>query len=434
MKLASSRFLALGFVLILVLTACGRATQASPSPSSDDGPPSESVDATSEEPAIEYSQGATDDTIKIGLFAPLSGDASAFGKAQHMIEAIYREAGEINGRTIELVIEDSECDPTTVGLLMAKLIERDQVFMIHGGICSNALIAGLPAIEESGIPFLVNSASTGATTDPPLPNLFHPGLTQPSITAAIGPFVEEAAASLGNRVAIVSQHDEWGLGWLDAFKASIEGTDIELVAEEDIGIEAGDATAQVQRVIAADPDLAVVFAYPQPFSAYLRDANAQGLDVPVMTGNTVQPEEQLDRVGNRDAVMPMFGAYAYKYPVSAPEYDEYRDLLAEYYPQDEFDSNALLAITGALANIEVLERMGNELTWDNWIATMEGLQDFDTPVNASPVTFALYDANDPSTRRGGTLVAFSHLDPATTEGNELVVVRTWEEWEELQPQ
>jgi hypothetical protein len=131
--------------------------------------------------------------------------------------------------------------------------------------------------------------------------------------------------------------------------------------------------------------------------------------------------------------MTMFGAYAYKHPVSAPEYDEYRELLEKYYPQDEFDSNALLAITGALANIEVLTRMGDNLTWDNWIATMEGLENFDTPVNASPVTFAPYDPNDPSTRRGGTIVAFAHLDPAATEGNELVVVQTWEEWEALQP-
>jgi branched-chain amino acid transport system substrate-binding protein len=428
MKLAGARVPAVGAVLILILAACGRASQSAPpsGPAAGSDPPTSGV--ASGEPAT--------DTIKIGLIAPLSGKASAFGKAQHMIESIYRnvnESGGINGRQLELVIEDDECDPTTTNLALTKLIEDDQVFMIHGGICSNALIAGLPTIEESGIPFLVNSAASGATTDPPLRNLFHPGLTQPAITAAIGPFVEEAAASLGNRVAIVSQHDEWGLGWLDAFKASIEGTDIKLVAEEDIGIEAGDATAQVQRVIAAEPDIAIVFAYPQPFSAFLRDAHAQGLNVPVITGNTVQPEEQLGRAGDRDAVMTMFGAYAYKHPVSSPEYDEYRDLLAEYYPQDEFDSNALLAITGALANIEVLERMGDDLTWENWITTMEGLENFETPVNVSPVTFAAYNPNEPSTRRGGTIVAFSHLDPAAAEGNELVVVQSWEEWEALQP-
>lgn len=433
MSLMSKRLSAAAAMLLLVLAGCGRAVPAVTSTPAA----SASQDATSTtEPTAEYSQGVTDDTIKIGLVAPLSGDASAFGKAQHMIEAIYRdvnERGGINGRELELVIEDDECDPTTMPLALTKLIERDQVFMIHGGICSNALIAGLPDIEQSGIPFLVNSASTGATTDPPLRNLFHPGLTQPSITAAIGPFVERAASDLGTKVAIVSQHDEWGLGWLDEFKAGIEGTDIEIVAEEDIGIEAGDATAQAQRVIAADPDIAVVFAYPQPFSAFLRDAHAQGLEVPVITGNTVQPEEQLDRVGNREAVMAMFAAYAYKHPVSAPEYDEYRELLAEYYPQDEFDSNALLAITGALANIEVLERMGDDLTWDNWIATMEGLEDFDTPVNASPVTFAPYDPEDPNTRRGGSIVAFSHLDPAASEGNDLVVVQTWDDWAALRP-
>jgi branched-chain amino acid transport system substrate-binding protein len=447
------RILAVLAVLVIIIAACGRAgpadtpgpgTPQAPTPAAGTPAPgtpgAETPGAATPAPATptvtapgtepEYSQGVTDDSIKIGLVAPLTGPGAAFGKAQHMVEALYREVnanGGIHGRQLELVIEDDQCDPTTAQLGITKLIESDQVFMIHGGICSNALIAALPAIEDSGIPFLVNSASTGATTNPPLRNLFHPGLTQPAIAESIGPFVREAAAALGNRVGIVAHRDEWGIGWLEALEASLEGSDVEIVAEEEITLEAGDATPQVQRLVRADPDFVVAFAFPQPFSVLLRDAHAQGLRVPIITGNTVQPDEQLDRVGNREAVEPLLSAYAYKYPVSAPEYSQYRELLEEYYPQDEWDSNALLAITGALVNIEALQRMGDQVTWDNWIATMEQIQGFETDVNVSPVTFAPYDPDDPSSRRGGTEVAFAYLDPDASDA-ELLVVQRWGDW------
>ena len=64
-------------------------------------------------------QGVTDDSIKIGLFAPFSGTAAVYGKGIHTIESTYKELnaqGGINGRKIELVIEDTKCDPTTTRL------------------------------------------------------------------------------------------------------------------------------------------------------------------------------------------------------------------------------------------------------------------------------------------------------------------------------
>ena len=57
--------------------------------------------------------GLTDKTIKIGLFGPLSGNSMAYGfdvmnAAKMYYDKINKEGG-VNGRKIELVIEDDRC-------------------------------------------------------------------------------------------------------------------------------------------------------------------------------------------------------------------------------------------------------------------------------------------------------------------------------------
>ena len=58
--------------------------------------------------------GLTDKTIKIGLYGPLSGNSMAYGfdvmnAAKMYYDKINKEGG-VNGRKIELVIEDDRCN------------------------------------------------------------------------------------------------------------------------------------------------------------------------------------------------------------------------------------------------------------------------------------------------------------------------------------
>ncbi len=298
----------------------------------------------------EGSQGVDESSIKIGMFAPLTGSASLFGKGQHMAEAIYREANErggINGRKLDLQIEDDKCDPTVVNLIMRKLIAQDKVFMIHGGICSDALMAGLPQAKKSGIPLLVQAAATSKTTDPPSRNVFVAAPVQADMGAGVADFVKSFADVEGKRrVGILAETTEWGQGWLDPFEVRLEEIGgLEIVARESISEDTGDATAQVRKLLAAKPDIVVAFAFPQPLSVFLRDAHQQGLRVPVVTGNTAQPDSALQQIGTRPPAELLFGEYCYGRPIG--ELDRYRDLLKKYYPKDQFDTNAMLSAAGA---------------------------------------------------------------------------------------
>jgi branched-chain amino acid transport system substrate-binding protein len=88
--------------------------------------------------------GVTDKTIKIGVFAPLSGNSMAYGfdvlnAAKMYYEKVNKEGG-VHGRKIELVIEDDRCSANDLLAAVKKLTEQDKVFALNGGSCSGAVV------------------------------------------------------------------------------------------------------------------------------------------------------------------------------------------------------------------------------------------------------------------------------------------------------
>lgn len=101
-------------------------------------------------PALAQGRGA----IKIGFIAPLSGAFAATGKdmlngAQLYLEEIGYQAA---GRKIELLVEDDEANPA-VGLTKTrKLVEKDGVHIMTGGLLASTGYALAPYIDSKEIP------------------------------------------------------------------------------------------------------------------------------------------------------------------------------------------------------------------------------------------------------------------------------------------
>lgn len=418
---ASSRRSCIGLVVALALFAAGCTTGRDRSGGGDS--------------AARSRQGVTDSSIKIGMFAPLSGPAAVYGKGMKSMIAYYEEindAGGINGRKLELVVEDSKCDPTALALAAKKLINSDKVFLLHGGMCSNAVINVLPDIERSGVPFLVMAAAAAEIVDPPKANVFVPWVSQPANTAAIADYVVSyLAAKGGSRVAVVAQHDDWGSGWrkyLDrdlTAAAKREGVKVDVVADEEIAEKMTNATPQVRKVLDAHADISIVFALPQPLSVYLRDARRQGLAVPVLTGNAVEPAEELERVGDRAAVSGLITTYCFGALLDSAPMKPYRDRLARRYPKDKFDGIAVSGVIGAELIVEVLRRMGDDLTRERFIKEMEAVRDFTGPTSPDAVSFGPFDPKDPQTRSGSDRCKLSMLSPQGSAGSVVVFDSTY---------
>lgn len=431
-------FLVVAVLMSMLVAACGGGETAdTPDSSAPSGTSAEAPADTGETDdsggtdTDGQTQGVTDDTIRIGVFGPYSGDASVYSKAAMLAEAMYaqvNESGGINGRKIEVITADSACDATSVQALIRKFVEQDQVFMIHGGSCSNALVAAKPLIEDLGVPFLSMNAASPLISDPPLRNLFHPKPTAEEYAIGVAEFI--ASNPDAETVVIAAQSDEWGQSWIAPTEGVLEEAGISIAAKEEIDPQVGDATPVIRRALNASPDMLAVYAYPQPMTVFLRGARPQGLTQPIVTGDGTRPDEQLERLGDRSLAENFFSAYSFTEPFDSSSYDDLKALFESEYPNLDWDSVALEGAVSTEFNLAVLEALGDDLTWENWITTAEEIE-VDTLVGGA-MSFGKFDPDDKMTRRPGMTVRFSVLDPRA-DGSETVVIQSWDEWLELQP-
>ncbi|GAI09057.1 unnamed protein product, partial [marine sediment metagenome] len=107
-----------------------------------------------------------EEVIKIGATLPLTGDYSNFGvDAKNVIDLVVEEVNEvgIDGKKIEVIYEDDQCDPKQVVTTVNKLINIDGVKIILGPFCSGAALAAVPLTQNNEIFVL-----SGSVTNPKL--------------------------------------------------------------------------------------------------------------------------------------------------------------------------------------------------------------------------------------------------------------------------
>ena len=153
MKKRNSKFakvFALILCTLMLFTACGQGATPATSPSTG-------------------SNAASGDPIKVGLITPITGAIAATGTAIRDAAYIYRDYinanGGINGRPIELIVEDSANDPTMASSAMNKLVTQDGVLCVIGSWGSSPTLASIPIARENEVPIVVETASNWKVTD-----------------------------------------------------------------------------------------------------------------------------------------------------------------------------------------------------------------------------------------------------------------------------
>ena len=103
------------------------------------------------------------DPFRIGVMESLTGPGETYGtvanQAKQMAADEINEAGGINGRRLELIVEDSQCSAKDAIAAYNKLTDVDGVKIILGTSCSSAMLGAAPLAEADGIVLFSGLAS-----------------------------------------------------------------------------------------------------------------------------------------------------------------------------------------------------------------------------------------------------------------------------------
>ncbi len=204
------------------------------------------------------------DTIKFGVAGAHSGDLASYGlptvnAANLVIEKINAEGG-INGKKVELLIEDDVCKPEVATNTATKLVS-DGVDVVLGHICSGATKAALPIYKNANILVMSPSATSPELTQSgEYPNFFRT-ITPDDAQAKLD--VEFVLNTLKyTKIAIVHDKGDYGKGFAEFAKAFIEKAGKgEVVLYEGVTPGAVDYSAIVQKIKRSKAEIVIFGGY-----------------------------------------------------------------------------------------------------------------------------------------------------------------------------
>ena len=237
--------------------------------------------------------------IKIGVIEPLSGAVAASGNYVRMGAEIGRDwinaRGGVNGRKVELVIEDNKSDPKEAASAAEKLIVRDKVPAIMGAWGSSMTLAAMPKLEEYGVPMVVETSSAASITRRGNPWIFR--ISPPSEMEALG--LERYVDKLGvKRADFLAVNTDWGRGAVGAFGDMLKKKGASVGAAEFMDQAATDMNAQITKIKGTGGDTLFLTTAVEQITLVLKQAQEQRLGRKVVTtGGSSSPTQLIKQAG-----------------------------------------------------------------------------------------------------------------------------------------
>jgi branched-chain amino acid transport system substrate-binding protein len=228
--------------------------------------------------------------ITIGVVAPLSGDAAAYGEpVRNAITLAVDEinsTGGIDGRPITVVYEDGKCTGKDAASAAQKLVSIDRVRYIVGPVCSAEAFGMVPVTSAARV-FVLSPGSSAPKLAGASP-YFMRAYPNDNIT---GVALADHLAKSYTSAAILTESTDYGLGIKEVFVAQAEKNGMRIVRADDFTTGTTDFRAILTQLKAASPD--VIFINPQTSANLLRvvkQVRELGITTPIATAVFNDPQ------------------------------------------------------------------------------------------------------------------------------------------------
>ncbi len=197
---------------------------------------------------------AEEGPFRIGVMESLTGPGETYGtvavRAKELAVAEINAAGGINGRMLELVVEDSKCNAQDAITAYRKLTDVDGVKIILGTSCSGAMLGAAPLAEEDGVIMF-----SGLATNPDIANagdyIFRTAMSDAQLGVDTGNVLwADSVRSL----ATMTESTDYAEGVRRTTVEHFVSLGGEVVAEERYASDVTDFRTQLTKLIGESPD------------------------------------------------------------------------------------------------------------------------------------------------------------------------------------
>ncbi|WP_435874182.1 substrate-binding domain-containing protein [Rossellomorea vietnamensis] len=317
------------------------------------------------------------ETVKVGVLASLTGALEAYGDQTKKgfelgIDFATDGTGEVAGKKIEIIYEDTETDPKVARQKALKLLEEDKVDFLVGSSSSGDTLAVTPLAEEYEKIMVVEPAVADSITGSEFNEyIFRTGRNS-SQDAVAG---TAAIAKEGVKIVTLAPDNSFGRDGVAAFSTAAKDLGADIVHEEFADPVATDFTANIQKIINSKPDyLFVIWAGANSPWNQISDMKVQDQGIKISTG-----APDIAALATMKPLVGMEGFTVYYHDL--PD-NEVNDWLVEEHKK-RFDGEVPDLFTpggmsAAISIVEALKQSEGDTDSAKLIETMEGMS-FESP-------------------------------------------------------
>ena len=194
------------------------------------------------------------DAFVIGALDSLTGVGETYGvplsQSQLLAVEEINAAGGINGRMLEMIVEDEKCNAQDSITAYRKLTDVDGVKIILGTSCSGAMLGAAPLAEEDGVIMF-----SGLATNPDIADagdyIFRTSLNDAQVGVDTGNLLWADGV---RKLATISESTDYAEGVRRTTAEHFVSLGGEVVGEERYASDITDFRSQLTKLINAEPD------------------------------------------------------------------------------------------------------------------------------------------------------------------------------------
>lgn len=234
--------------------------------------------------------------INVGVTLSATGPAASLGMPEKNTFALLPT--RIGTEKINFIVLDDATDPSTAVKNTHKLINEDKVDVIIGSTVTPNSLAMVDVVAEAETPMIAMAA--GAKIVSPMDEKRRWVFKTPQndshmATAIIAHMVANGVKTIG----FISFNDAYGEGWWSAVQPLAEKNGLRVVANERYSRNDTSVTGQVLKIMAANPDAAMIAGSGTPAALPQKTLVEKGFKGKIYQTHGVANQDFL-RVGGKD--------------------------------------------------------------------------------------------------------------------------------------
>jgi len=199
--------------------------------------------------------------VKVGVIVSLTGPAASLGiPADNSIKLWPTELG---GQKVQVIVTNDGSDPTTAAKNATKLATEDNVDVIVGASITPTSLAVVETAARTGVP-VISLAGGGAIVEPQDGPRRWAFKMSPTETISLNVAFDQMARDKVQTLGLVAIATSYGEGFLKATERVAPQRNLKIVATEKYAPTDQSVTAQVLKIIAANPDAVFIYSAGTP--------------------------------------------------------------------------------------------------------------------------------------------------------------------------